>query len=336
MALYQRGEIWYYCGMINGQYIDRSLRTRVKREALKKAQELERQIEEGGETSPSPNEALELFEKELLRLGRNPRYVDMTISTLTMFLEYAEKQTLDQFKLKNITDFLDYRHELGKAPLTINLDSRKIRQFFLYCVRHHWISQSPAQHIRFSKGKQVRPKRAFTEQEWQQFFASVSRRSSERARAYKILLLGGLRKKEGQLLERQDFTLGEKNLWHLRAEITKSKRVDWNPMLEEAEEVMREFKDLTPRDRLLQSKLDDDTFIRDLRRASIPRKLDGRFLSLHSLRYTFCSFLARKKVPIQTVKRLMRHASIKLTCDLYMDLGLEDIESDITGIRLGV
>src|SRR5262249_1321871 len=50
----------------------------------------------------------------------------------------------------------------------------------------------------------------------------------------------------------------------------------------------------------------------------------GRHADFHSLRYTFCTWMSRRH-PIEVVQRLMRHCTIRLTADLYADLGLEDI-----------
>lgn len=71
------------------------------------------------------------------------------------------------------------------------------------------------------------------------------------------------------------------------------------------------------------------TLHRDMTRAGIKRQdAEGRWLDFHSLRYFFCTILATK-LPIQTVRRLMRHQDIRMTCNLYMDLGLEDINEGV-------
>jgi integrase len=67
------------------------------------------------------------------------------------------------------------------------------------------------------------------------------------------------------------------------------------------------------------------TFREHLKKARIPRQDErGRYADFHSLRYTFCTWMSRHH-PIEVVQRLMRHSTIKLTSDLYADLGLEDI-----------
>jgi site-specific recombinase XerC len=67
------------------------------------------------------------------------------------------------------------------------------------------------------------------------------------------------------------------------------------------------------------------TLSNDLTRAGI-KEIDeaGRHVDFHSLRCFFCTLLA-KRLPIQTVSKLMRHRDIRSTCNLYLDLGLADI-----------
>jgi integrase len=71
------------------------------------------------------------------------------------------------------------------------------------------------------------------------------------------------------------------------------------------------------------------TFNRHLERAGI-RKVseDGRRLNFHSLRYTFCTLLA-SKLPLQAVQRLMRHAQLAKTADLYLQLELDSLPDQV-------
>ncbi len=56
----------------------------------------------------------------------------------------------------------------------------------------------------------------------------------------------------------------------------------------------------------------------------------GRQADFHSLRYFFCT-LAGVRLPIQKVRGLMRHRDIRTTCNLYMDLGMQEVfEEDWT------
>jgi hypothetical protein len=55
---------------------------------------------------------------------------------------------------------------------------------------------------------------------------------------------------------------------------------------------------------------------------------EGRWVDFHSLRYTFCRLTA-EVLPIQVVKRLMRHSTLQLTADLYGELGIEDVTREV-------
>ena len=98
-------------------------------------------------------------------------------------------------------------------------------------------------------------------------------------------------------------------------------------MLQECWNALKPFweKCTEPRQKFFETIPDMETVVNDLRKAKIDRQdALGRWVDFHSFRYFFCTILA-KKLPIQLVRTLMRHGSVKLTCDLYMDLGLEDI-----------
>jgi hypothetical protein len=71
------------------------------------------------------------------------------------------------------------------------------------------------------------------------------------------------------------------------------------------------------------------TLHEDLAAAGIARQDDqGKWADFHSVRYFFCRQMGEKLL-IQKVKTLMRHSTIKLTADLYGELGMEDVAEDV-------
>ena len=77
--------------------------------------------------------------------------------------------------------------------------------------------------------------------------------------------------------------------------------------------------------RLFPGQQSNATFNVHLGKAGIVKVAeDGRRLNFHSLRYTFCTLLAGK-LPLKAVQRLMRHASLKQTADLYLQLDLDSL-----------
>jgi integrase len=74
-----------------------------------------------------------------------------------------------------------------------------------------------------------------------------------------------------------------------------------------------------------------ETLQRDLTRAGISyRDAEGRQADFHSLRYTFCTFLALANVPIRTAMELMRHKDPRLTLQIYTDAGQLDLDEAVS------
>jgi integrase len=68
---------------------------------------------------------------------------------------------------------------------------------------------------------------------------------------------------------------------------------------------------------------DKGTFLDHQKKVGIARVDErGRHADFHSLRYTFCALLSRK-YPIEVVSKLMRHGSLNMTAQIYLDLGLD-------------
>jgi integrase len=143
-----------------------------------------------------------------------------------------------------------------------------------------------------------------------------------------VAALSGFRRKELARLQKQDCD-PHRLLWHPRAVITKARRQELIPMSPECGEVLRELWDSLPApDSPLLQVPAPVTVRKDLRKAKIERQdASGRWVDFHSLRYFFCTQMA-KVLPIQKVMLLMRHRSITLTANLYLDLGLTDVAEE--------
>ncbi|HEV3260422.1 MAG TPA: site-specific integrase [Gemmataceae bacterium] len=147
---------------------------------------------------------------------------------------------------------------------------------------------------------------------------------------YLVAALTGLRSRELSLVEKRDFDLAA-GLWTCRPEVDKEGQGWRLPILPDLRpELARLLLALPdPTSRLFPRRLGNGTLDRHLAWAKIPN-LDpqGRRVHFHSLRYTFCTLCARQ-LPIQTVQRFMRHADIRRTVNLYLDLGLEHLAAAV-------
>jgi integrase len=75
---------------------------------------------------------------------------------------------------------------------------------------------------------------------------------------------------------------------------------------------------------------------RDLALAGIPYRDDqGRTVDVHALRHTTATLLSRAKVPPRVAQKIMRHSDVKLTMQVYTDVGQLD-EAEAVAARPGL
>ncbi len=211
-----------------------------------------------------------------------------------------------------------------ESPRTRNAYLAAISGFCQWMKDNNFIPENPMRKIaKFrSVGQRAHPRRAYTLEEFRKLCET-----KRRGLTYLIAGLSGLRRTELTRLQKMDVNAGPNPTWHLRAEATKSKRREILPMMPEAADRIRQHLEALPDEnsRVFKSIPCHRTLAKDLSEAGIKNKDNaGRYLDFHSLRYFFCTLLA-KRLPIQTVAKLMRHRDIRTTCNLYLDLGLTDI-----------
>jgi integrase len=304
-----------------------------------KAREIERRVERihaglpVGIDRPSQepvDKLTELWIAELKRLGRSNVHISEQERLLDKVWDSCNWSRLTQVRVDQLNTFLAQLTALGRSPRTLNSYRDALFSFLAFCVRQRWLPENPlANHPKArSNGTKTKPRRAYTLPE----FLALLNAAPARRTLYLIAGLSGLRKGELRRLEKRDLTpTGPQPVWHLRAEITKGKRRDVIPMLPEAAQAILplwQAKD-SPTVRLFPRIPRTNTLHDDIARAKLARiDAEGRCLDFHALRYFFCTLLARQ-LPIQVVRLLMRHRDIRQTCNLYMDLGLQDAQEAV-------
>jgi site-specific recombinase XerD len=262
------------------------------------------------------------------RRGLSRRFRSEIRRKLRHFAAFADWSTLGEVKAEGLVKALNHLKKQGRSPRTLNTYHEVLITFIEWCLAQGWLEESPIKRVKKTPmGPAARKyiRRAFAPDEVDRLCHSTFQWA---ALVYRAAALSGFRRKEMKYLEKRDCTpLGDQPLWHPRADIVKGKRKDRVPMLPECAALITPLWSALehPTDRLFPWMPSANKLNRDLKKAEI-EKIDneGRVLDFHSFRYFFCTQLA-KTLPIQHVKLLMRHKDIRMTCNLYMDLGIDDL-----------
>jgi integrase len=243
----------------------------------------------------------------------------------------------------------------GRSPRTQNHHLKKARAFLAWCVDQGWLLENPVQRVklvRVGPGGRRHLRRALSAEELGRVFRQAdewtsadSHYAGQRALLYRVAAFSGFRRSELLRLRKEDCTPSvERPRWHVSGERTKNGLPARLPMTPECAAALRaHWEALRPGQPLFASAPNMATWRADLQRArkawldevegeerqareamDFLRYKDGRsrVADFHALRYTFCALLA-KQYPIEIVSKLMRHSSIQLTSDVYLELGLD-------------
>lgn len=231
----------------------------------------------------------------------------------------------------NNAAFTRYLEDMpGAAPRTRNRHQETLRAFLNFCCRMDWLEENPIARLPMTPvgqaGRRHR-RRAFTVEEFQKLIAATP---EPRKTIYTIAAFSGLRRSELARITDNDFNSID-GIWLLRANVTKNRKQEHLPMVPECRQTLRRHP-AQPNGKCFKSIPHVWTLRADMKRAGIERVApDGRVLDFHSFRYFFCTLLA-KHLPIQQVRRLMRHQDIRLTMNLYDDLGLAELTENVQAI----
>jgi integrase len=221
----------------------------------------------------------------------------------------------------------------AKLPSDRTVDQylESARAFLKWCVASGYLPEDPLAPVKkVRRPKRVRRRRAFSREQ----LRSLLEVAGPRGPVYRIAALTGLRKDELRQLQWRDCRLEQATPFiQLRPEANKSRREDRVPLNAGA---VADLAALRPRDcdplgAVFPSIPTLQTLQRDLKRAGIHyRDAEGRQADFHSLRYTFCTFLALANVPIRTAMELMRHKDPRLTLQIYTDAGQLDLDEAVS------
>jgi integrase len=274
-------------------------------------------------------ELIDLYKDELVRRGspEDGKHVRESERILKAVVAACGWKNLACVRAAEFSAHLANLAKAGKAPRTQHGHHAKLRAFLNWCVQQHWLHENPVEHLQPVKvGERGRRylRRGLTPEELRSLLGVAG---PAHRLTYQVAAYSGFRRKELRLMQRRDASPeGGRPRWAVRPEITKNGRGAELPMLPDcARAMLPHWQSLPGPESPLLAVPAHDTFRKHLKKAKIaPVDERGRHADFHSLRYTFCTWMSRRH-PIEVVQRLMRHSTIRLTADLYADLGLEDI-----------
>ncbi|MBI2513548.1 MAG: tyrosine-type recombinase/integrase [Opitutae bacterium] len=206
-----------------------------------------------------------------------------------------------------------------------------VNAFANWLVRLGKLERSPLVHLDRieTRGKQVRPYRAFTEVELRALLGAVS---NERRVAYLTLLYTGQRRSEVAALVVEDLDLGESPSVRIRIETTKDKdkrAVALHPMLTRE---LRVFvpQSAAPTEPVFANFPSYDALRADLHRAGIERRDSlGRVVHFHSFRKTWQTMGVRAGISQRVAQEVLGHSDPALTANVYTDIAAVGMHAEI-------
>jgi len=309
------------------------LHTPDKRVAQQRLEQLvrDKQMEQTGILAPSAvrkaaqsplEEHVGQYTADLTALKRDDQYIyELKNRIRRLIKECAWKQ------LKDVTadSFQTWRARQTLSPKTLNEYLGSISSLLNWMEKHERIARNPLQHVQKvqGNGKQVRPRRAFTDDEMKRLLGIAGTRKV----VYLAAVYTGLRRSEMAALERRDLHLeGEKPFINVRASTTKNHQQAVIALHPELLAALRSHVASLPAD---ESKIfvgvmpTMKRFKADLKAADIAfMNVTGHRADFHSLRHTLATNLARAGTAPRVAMEIMRHSDMRLTAKTYTDAGL--------------
>jgi len=268
------------------------------------------------------------YAADLRARGLAVKHVHDTVTRLERVVRETEWQKLRDVHAQA---FVRWRATLGCSAKTKKEYQISLNAFLNWLLKTERLGANPLAKVDRveTRGKQVRPYRAFTFEELRRLFAAVS---NERRLAYRMLLYTGQRRSEIAALVLEDLTLTAPASVRIRLETTKdkdSRSIPLHPML--ADELRRAFSaKAAPSDLVFPNFPSYDALRADLKRADIERRdALGRVVHFHSFRKTCNTWLVKAGVSQRVAQELLGHSDPALTANVYTDVPAVGMHDEI-------
>jgi len=262
------------------------------------------------------------FIGDLKAKGRNGQYINEMENKLALLVAecgwlHAKDATSDSFT--------QWRSSRKNSPKTLNEYLASAKGLLNWMVAQGRLPSNPLAAVQKveTRGREVRPRRAYTEDE----VKNLLKVSGKYRMPCTMAVLTGIRHGELRRLRWGDLNLNaEKPSVTVRASVSKNHRQACLPLHPALLKELLEFRpaDADAGDLVFPSMMPHSVAFNALLKKAEITKVDsqGRVVDFHSLRHTFCTNLHRAGVPQREAMELMRHNDPRLTANTYADASL--------------
>jgi integrase/recombinase XerD len=225
VSIFQRGRRWYANYQVDGKQVRRSLKTTSKKEARRRAIQLEAEIIEGRyQRTPRPPalaDVVDSYKQHLRTEGRAKKTLvkyDKILQRLLDLAEMRRARTIQDVTLVFVDSYRDARVQAGVAAKTLFTETVIIRQLVNFALSRSLIATDPLKGLRLNKPRPT-TQPCWTPEEVEAIFAAAP--AAERAK-FVVLAGTGLRVGELRYLTWEDIDL-DRNVLQIRP------KDDWQP-----------------------------------------------------------------------------------------------------------
>jgi integrase len=328
MALYRRGDEWWYHFWYQGQHIQQRTHTTNKQEARRKEAIHKAQLVLGQQTAtPKENPTFADFAPHYLKYSQanKPSYGVERYYINGTLVPFFGKLGLNKITPFHVELYKQKRLSDGLKKSSINREIGLLKSMLSIAVKWELTDKNGAKEAKLFKLDDPLPDRVLAYEEETRLLAACDQpelryRAPHLKSIILVALYTGLRRGEILRLRWSDINL-QQNMLIVRKSKTRSgqgRRVDLNSVLREwflslFEQGCGEW--VFPSPKRFQKPGEPERHIGDVKNAfrRAVRLAGIEPITFHQLRHTFCSRLADAGVPLPVIQDLAGHASIMMT-----------------------
>ena len=274
------------------------------------------------------------FIGDLRAKGRNDQYIAEFENRLVLLMEQCGWHSL-----RDVTadSFVKWRSEHKKAAKTLNEYLASAKGLLNWMVKQRRVAANPLAVVQKTetRGKEVRARRAYTDDEIQALLNVAGKRRI----VYLMAVLTGIRHGELKALRWGDINLSaEKASVTVRASVSKNHKLACLPLHPDLVTELLQFRPANAQagdlvfDGLMPHSVAFNAHLKAV--GILKTDSQGRVVDFHSLRHTFCTNLHRAGVPQREAMELMRHNDPRLTANTYADVSLFSLRGAVAKLSV--